>query len=381
MASTLALQTAFLPDGVTPESVELLDGGAEAFPRMLAAIDQARQVVHLEVYTFEQDGWGERFITALSAAAARGVAVTVVVDGWGTLFGGRRLVRRLKAAGCVARIYHPISGFFRGERRRNHRKLLVVDDRVAFLGGINIGESYATAGLRLGWADLALEVRGRAASWLGLRMRGASQLPPPGAVRIHLSSGWRMRKRYVAMLHAARERVGLAHAYFLPDAGLLRAIRWARRRGVRVTLLLAGQSDVALAKRATRRLYRQLLSVGVDIYEWSASVLHAKAAVADGNRMLLGSFNLDPLSLVNMETLVEVDDAAAAAQLEHWLDERIAGSRRVTPADCAATPLQRFLVDVLGAWAARVTEWMARVLVGQDLRRRRLRDGPPLSRP
>jgi cardiolipin synthase len=371
--TNLALTATALPDGSAPESVELLDGGAEAYPRMLAAIDQARQTTHLEVYIFEQDGWGERFIAALGAAAHRGVAVTVVVDGFGTLFGGRRLVRRLREAGCTARIYHPLSGFFRGERRRNHRKILVVDDRVAFLGGINIGDTYATAGERLGWADLALEVRGRAAAWLGRRMRGAGALPPLGAVRIHLSSGRRLRQRYVALLREARDHVWLAHAYFLPDVGLLRALRRATRRGVRVTLLLAGQSDVVLAQMATMRLYRQLLAAGVQIHEWRASVLHAKAAVADGQRMLLGSFNLDPLSLVNMESLVEVNDPGAAAQLEAWIDQRLAHSRQVTPEDCFRSPLQRFLVDVLGSWAARFTEWLARTLAGHELRRRRLR--------
>jgi cardiolipin synthase len=347
---------------------------------MLAAIDQAREHVHLEVYIFEQDTWGQRFVISLSNAAGRGVAVTVVVDGWGTLFGGRWLVRSLRDAGCVARIYNPLSSFFRGDWRRNHRKILVVDDRVAFLGGINIGEPYATAGERLGWADLAVEVQGNAAIWLGRRMRGAGSLPPPRAVRIHLYSGWRMRKRYVALLTAARTRVSLAHAYFLPDTGLLRAIRRATRRGVQVTLLLAGQSDMAMAQWATMRLYRKLLAAGVQIFEWRESVLHAKAAVADGHRMLIGSFNLDPLSLVNMETLLEVDDAAAVAQLEAWIEERVAGSHRVTPQDCVRTPLQRFLVDVVGAWAARVTEWVARVLIGQDLRRRRLRARAGLPR-
>jgi cardiolipin synthase A/B len=110
-------------------------------------------------------------------------------------------------------------------------------------------------------------------------------------------------------------------------------------------------------------------------------VLHAKAAVADGHRMLIGSFNLDPLSLVNMETLLEVDDAAAVAQLEAWIAERVAGSHRVSAEDYVRTPVQRFLVDVVGEWAARVTEWVARVLIGQDLRRRRLRARVRLPRP
>jgi len=369
MASNLSLQPT--PDRV-PESVQLLDGGAEAFPRMLRAIDGAEQHVHLEIYIFEQDGWGERFIDALGRAARRGVAVTVVVDGWGTFGGARRLVDRLRTYGCSARIYNPLSGFLRGALRRNHRKILVVDDRVAFLGGINIGESYASGGGRRGWEDLALEIGGRPALWLGRRMRGEGPLPRPGSVRIYLTSGWRMRKRYLALLRTARSRVAFAHAYFLPDPGLFRALRRAARRGVQVTLLLAGVSDVPFAMAATRRLYRRLLGAGVQVYEWRASVLHAKAAVADGHRMLLGSFNLDPLSIVNMETLVEVDNAGAASELERWIGERVERSHRVTEADCAATLLQRFLIDVVGGWAARFGEWVARLIAGQDARRRRL---------
>jgi cardiolipin synthase A/B len=380
MAPNLSLQTAVpSAEGRAPDSVELLDGGAEAFPRMLAAIEGAREHIHFEVYIFEQDAWGERFIAALGDAAGRGVGVMVVVDGWGTFGGSRELVQRLRERGCSARIFHPLSGFLRGERRRNHRKILVVDDSVAFLGGINIGDLYAASAERLGWADLALELRGPAATWLGRRMRGAGALPAQGAVHIHLSSGWRLRRRYLSLVLEARTYVSLAHGYFLPDVGMLRALRKAARRGVRVTLLLAGRSDILLAQQATMRLYRQLLEVGVEIYEWQASVLHAKAAVADGQRMLLGSFNLDPLSIVNMETLVEVDDRQAAGRLEAWIAARIAESRQVTAADTARSLLQRFLVDVVGAWAARLTAWVARVLIGQGLRRRRLRSGssPP----
>jgi cardiolipin synthase A/B len=375
MAANLSLQTAVASVDGAADSVDLLDGGAEAFPRMLAALEGAREHVHLEVYIFEQDAWGERFIAALGDAAERGVGVTVVVDGWGTFGGSRVLVHRLRARGVSARIFHPLSGVLRGERRRNHRKILVVDDRVAFLGGINIGDRYASTAERPGWADLALELRGPAATWLGRRMRGAGALPVQGAVHIHLSNGWRLRRRYLALLLEARTRVSLAHGYFLPDVGMLRALRKAARRGVRVTLLLAGRSDILLAQQATMRLYRRLLDAGVLIYEWNASVLHAKAAVADGQRMLLGSFNLDPLSLVNMETLVEVDDRQAASRLEAWIAARIADSHQVTAANTARSPLQRFLVDVVGAWAARLTAWVAGVLIGGRLRRRRLRGG------
>src|SRR5262249_17843053 len=141
-------------------------------------------------------------------------------------------------------------------------------------------------------------------------------------VRIYLSSesgGRKLRKRYLKAFAAARARLLVAHAYFVPDRGLVRALRRAAKRGVDVRLLLAGRSDVPFARAATMSLYRRLLSAGVHIYEWSRSVLHAKAATVDGQRFLVGSFNLDPLSLSNLEALVEITDASVVPSADAWI--------------------------------------------------------------
>jgi cardiolipin synthase len=142
----------------------------------------------------------------------------------------------------------------------------------------------------------------------------------------------------------------------------VRALRRAAKRGVAVHLLLAGRSDVVFARAATMRLYRTLLQSGVHIHEWMDSTLHAKAAVVDGQRLLVGSFNLDPLSLVNLETLVEVDDAGVAAQATRWLDRHLGRSRRVSLDDCARSGLQRWLLDVVGLAVARFSERFASFL-------------------
>jgi cardiolipin synthase len=353
--------------------ITLLDGGAEAYPRMLEAIAAATRRVHLEVYAFEREGVGSRFVEALTAAAARGVEVKVIVDGWGTIGGSRALADTLRAVGIKVRIHNPLTSVFLGRFWRNHRKILLVDDTVAFLGGINIGDHYAAEEGRPGWADLALELRGDICARLGERLNAGASTLSAGPVSILLSGfggGRRLRGRYLTALKDAKERVVLAHAYFLPDTGFVRALKRTAKRGVEVHLLLAGRSDVPFARAATMRLYRTLLHAGVRIHEWTDTTLHAKAAVVDGQRLLVGSFNLDPLSLVNLETLVEVDDVGVAAQATRWMERHVGASRPVGLEDCARSGLQRWLLDVVGLAVARFSEHFASFIGSRRMRRR-----------
>ncbi|GHH01765.1 phospholipase D-like domain-containing protein [Comamonas sp. JC664] len=349
-------------NAVRDERFTLLDGGTEAYPRMLEAIASARSRVHLEVYTFEREGIGARFLEALVAAARRGVAVKVVVDGWGSIGASRHLTQTLKAAGAKVRVYNPLTSLLTGRSWRNHRKLLLVDDTVAFLGGVNIGDAYAAKGAQPGWADLALELRGDICRQLGTTLHAGTSALESGAVKLFLSGfggGHRLRKRYLQAIDGAEREVVLAHAYFLPDKGFMRALKRAARRGVSVRLMLAGRSDVLFARAATMRLYRDFLRAGVSIHEWTASTLHAKAALVDGQKLLVGSFNLDPLSLVNLETLVEVVEPSVAAQAQRWLDKHLRDARRVFLEDCARSGLQQWLLDIVGLAVARFAERFA----------------------
>jgi cardiolipin synthase len=360
---------------IASESVALLEGGPEAFPRMLEAIERASQSIRLEVYTFSREGIGEEFLTALGAAARRGVRVTAILDGWGSALDGRYVQALLEADGCDVRIYNPVLALLAGRFRRNHRKILLVDGEVAFLGGVNISDEYGHTGpghapeveeRDPAWLDLAVEVRGRAAGWLDRRLRGERRKQPPGPVRIHLSGiggGRPLRRRYLKAIGAARREVLLAHGYFIPDRRFVRSLTAAARRGVNVTLLLAGRSDLLLARPATRRLYHQFLRAGVRIHEWTRSVHHAKAAVVDEFRFLVGSFNLEPFSLANLEALVEVEDAAVAAEGKGWIATRIGEAHEVTLADLSGrSPIQRWLLDAVGLFVARAAEWVGRIL-------------------
>jgi cardiolipin synthase len=360
-------------DGTAParETVKLLDGGGEAYPEMLQAIGGARRSVQLEVYAFAPSGVGARFIEALAGAASRGVKVRVLMDGWGSVRGGRAVAAALQAAGCSVRIYNRLLALFIGRFGRNHRKLLVVDDEVAFLGGINIGDENLGQGEREGWADLALEIRGPQCANLGRMIRREPLRPVDSSLRIYLcglGGGWRLRRRYLKAFAGARQRIHVAHGYFLPDGGIVRALTRAARRGVQVRLLLAGRSDVLFARAATRSLYRRLLAAGVGIHEWSGSVLHAKVATIDGHGLLAGSFNLDPFSLANKETLVEVDDPRVVEQGEAWIQDHFARSRTMTSVE-ASSRLQRWLLDPIGRLVARLADAASRLIA----RRRRSR--------
>jgi cardiolipin synthase len=349
--------------------VRLLDGGREAYPAMLAAIGSARREVFLEVYHFSAEGIGAEFVAALSAAARRGVRVEVILDGIGSAPGATGVANALEAAGCDVRVWGRMLHLFAGRLRRNHRKILAVDGEIAFVGGLNIADEYGLPRPppdERPWADLALALRGPVAAWLqerGRRERGRS---PAGPVRIWLSGvggGHRLRRRYLKSFGGARRTLDVAHAYFLPDRRLVRSMTAAARRGVEVRLVVPGASDVAIFGPATRRLYRRLLRAGVRISEWSRSVLHAKAAAVDGARLLVGSFNLDPLSLANLEALAEVEEPDAVAGGSRWIRARFEEGEEVTLDRIGrGSWLERVLVERIGGVIAAALARFGRLM-------------------
>lgn len=352
------------PLGPETERVWLLDGGDQAYPRMLAAIGLASSSIHLEVYAFSPTGVGARFAHALAAAARRGVAVEVHIDGWGSARDGAAIVAALRASGCRARIHNRLRALLVGRLGRNHRKVLLVDDQVAFVGGINIGDEYVDDASRAGWADLALEIRGPACARLARSIRRQPPLLAKQGAQIELcglGGGWRLRRKYLDAFVSARARIALAHGYFLPDRGVVRAIVAAARRGVEVRLVLSGRSDVPFARAATRSVYRELLGAGVEIHEWTDSVMHAKVATVDGRRLLLGSFNLDPFSLANLEALVTIDDVRVAGPAEQWIGAHFAASTRVTALE-SSTWVRRWILDPAGRFIARLADAMSRTI-------------------
>lgn len=346
-----------LSSAAPQSSIELLEDGDVAFTRMLDAIRDAERSIRLEVYMMAATGIGAAFISALRHAARRGVRVDVVIDAWGTGLQADHIAALLRAGGCSVDVFNPIlfGVLAAGMRRRNHRKLLLVDDRVAFVGGINLVDEFVG---RNAWADVAVEIYGAAVRDLGARLRREPHAARDPAVQVLLSDvggGRRLRRRYLKAFGAARSRILLAHSYFLPDHGLLRSLTAAARRGVDVRLLVPGRSDVPLARATTGLLYARLLAAGVKVYEWTGSILHAKLGVFDGERLLLGSFNLDTWSLADLETLVEAREPAVAASAERWIMRRVDGARAVTDhvvRTRAGRAIERIEGNV-GLWLAR----------------------------
>ena len=352
--------------------LQLLRAGTEFFPALEAAIAAARHEIYLETYIFADDAAGRRIARALAEAAAQGVRTHVIVDGITVKRYLGRLSERLLAADVSFAIYRPdISPWDFSERRlrRLHRKMAVIDARVAFIGGINIIDDMHTPGQTPPRYDYAVRIEGplvaamRAEAdrlWRLVSLANFRQWweesPPPTAdavadgyqraaflVRDNFRHRSDIEDAYLAAIEEANEEIILASAYFFPGARFRRALVAAAGRGVRVILLLQARVEYMLLHYASRALYGALLDAGVQNFEYTKSFLHAKVAVIDGRWATVGSSNIDALSLLLMrEANVIVEDRKFAQELRESLLERVIdGARPVAPARWRRRPLHQ----------------------------------------
>jgi cardiolipin synthase len=307
----------------------------EAYRQMLAALAAARTSVRLEIYIFGPGEPGNRFRDALVAAAGRGVKVRVLLDGFGSRDLPPDYWRALEAAGGEAGVFNPLA--LDRIVIRNHRKLLVMDEELALVGGFNIAPEYVGDGVTRGWRDFGLTLSGPMARCLaasfdamwayrefrhprGIRLRQSRlrrRLKDSGSADVMATGPGMGRNRFrLALRHALRTArdVRVVSSYFLPGFRLRRALQRVARRGGRVQLILAGKSDVGLAQAAGRAIYGPLLRAGVEIFEYQPQILHAKLALVD-DAVFVGSANLDARSLgINYELMVRIVDPALAEQ-------------------------------------------------------------------
>lgn len=377
--------------------VHLLTNGEETFPAMLAAIDGAKRCISLDMYKIRMDRVGRRFLAALTRAAQRGVQVRFLYDAYGSRFIASGDFAPLVDAGGEVRVFNPVVWLtFLRVNNRNHHKVLVVDGRIAFLGGLNLAEEYDGGG-QTGWRDTAVMIEGPAArdaerifdqSWLqGGRGLIGKDLPVVGInplkraidspltwllngksaacwVEDHAAVGGAAQVRivpstpdslnstivdqYLLAINSARESIDITCAYFVPPLVLRRALVNAARRGVRVRLILPGPTDVPLVRAVSVGYYGRLLKHGVEIYEWVPSILHAKTMVVDGIWSTIGSANLDGRALfLSYEVNATVMDRALAAALEGQFAEDLRHCRRVTLAQWRRRPLTERLMAIL----------------------------------
>ncbi|MFO1325530.1 MAG: cardiolipin synthase ClsB [Burkholderiales bacterium] len=344
-------------------TIELLRGGGEYFPALGAAIDGASREVWLETYIFADDATGRAIADALVRAARRGVAVRVLVDGWGAKhYLTKQLERTLRDGGVQLLKYRPevAPWQFRSHRlRRLHRKICQVDQQVAFVGGINLIDDMNTPRQKPPRMDFAVRVRGPLLAPIVTTMQRLWALvelvqldrsdvplfPDPIAVqrdgvqtaKFVIRDNLRYRRdiewAYLAAIRTAKQEILIANAYFFPGIRFRRALIAAAARGVRVTLLLQARVEYRLLHYASRALYGQLLAAGVEIAEYHRAFLHAKVAVVDDRWATVGSSNIDPFSLLmSREANVFVRDPHFADQLRVELLQMIDnGTRHVEP--------------------------------------------------
>jgi len=363
-------------------AITLFETGRDYFPALLASIDAAKQELHLETYIFEDDDTGRQIAASLSRAAIRGVKVRVLVDGFGAREFPDKLMPALEASGVEVLVYRrkisPLT-LRRHRLRRLHRKLVVVDARLAFIGGINIINDVQAPGLRPRY-DFAVRVEGpliapihasahqlwKLVAWAHFRHRLRALTHPQviaepcGSVRAAFLVRDNLRHRrdienaYLEAIGQARDEIILANAYFLPGLRFRHELLAAAARGVRVTLLLQGRVEYALQHYATRALYGVLLEGGIRIFKYHQGFHHAKVAVVDGCWATVGSSNIDPFSLLlAREANVAVSDSGFAAELRASLN----AAMQADAYELRREDWQR------KSWLYRLKSWMAYGLV------------------
>ncbi len=337
----------------------LLVDGDRFFPAMLAAIAEAREEICLGMYLFESGRVADRFIEALTDAARRGVAVHVMLDAYGALALKPRDRERLTVTGIDLVFYNPLRlSRWLANLVRDHRKLLIVDQRVVFTGGAGITDDFDPRQSERGWHELMLTIEGPVvADWRELFARfwdshSASALPATRAAFAPLPGGMPGRvvqsrwprlteipRSLIKRINSAERRVWFMTAYFVPSWKLKHALRRADRRGVDVRLLVPGPvTDHPGVRHAGRRFYSRLLAHGVRIFEYQPRFLHAKCVLID-DWATLGSSNHDRWNMRwNLEANQEIEDSRMAAEVQRLFETDFAQSVECLYADWRARP-------------------------------------------
>ncbi len=341
---------------VAGNKLALFVRGKDLFAAMVSAIEAATESVNLETYRFGGDETGRAFARTLAGAAKRGVRVRLIYDSVGSIEIEPETETLMRNAGVQILEYHPVAPWrpHWAWNKRDHRKILVCDGRVGFVGGMNLSDEHAPQEQGgLDWPDAHARVEGPAACELESLFRAVWH---KGTGRWFESSGhpdfvggsatvkivgnhellrrFVIREAYVNALRAARSEVSIANSYFIPDWRIRRSLAQAVRRGVAVRVLVPGRSDIRSVWYAMRATYGSLLTRGVRIFEWQGPMMHAKAVVVDGKWCAVGSYNLDHRSLQhNLEVNLQTTDAPFAAELKKSFDIGVAGAHEITLAE------------------------------------------------
>jgi cardiolipin synthase len=352
--------------------VDILLNGDEIFPAQLAAIRAARSTITYAQYSLGNGTAARAIVEALAERCRAGAQVSVLLDGVGTVTTPADFRRRLRDAGCRLAHFRPLHRFLRGgANHRNHRRILVVDGRLGFTGGAGLSWKWEGSGRTAGrWRDTDARIEGPAVrhmqgafvdSWLeatGVVLGGPAYfpepLPPAGTVAVQIvasapdAGNVSMYTMFLLAIEGARRAIYITNPYFVPDDRITAALVRAVARGVRVVVLVPGETDWNVVRSVGRRGLGALLEEGVEVFEYEAALLHAKVMVVDGVWATLGSTNLDNRSFaLNAELNAVFYGPEVAARLERVFVDDLARSRLVTHAEWRRRPLWQRLMELL----------------------------------
>lgn len=329
--------------------ISLLQSGEGFFVQLLQLIHNSRGWIHIQTYILEEDDTGNEVLHALIDAAHRGIKVYLITDGYGTRL-SEATIKKLRENGVFYRNFSPLRWMRVGKRL--HHKVVVTDEGKALVGGINCADKYRGKLNEKPWLDFALLIQGEACNQIRevcehlwqrrfrrIHFKNSTLKPVivEGAIPVSLSvNNWYLQKSevsvaYAQVIHSAKEELLIVASYFLPGKSIRKALAQAAARGVKITVLLSGVSDVPSVNRATHYLYDWLLRNKITIYEWSPSVLHGKLMIADREWFTVGSYNINRLSdYGSIELNMHVHHAATAVEVQHTIETLIAqGAEKV----------------------------------------------------
>jgi cardiolipin synthase A/B len=328
--------------------VKLIQGGAGYFLVMKDMIRQAKDAIHLQTYIFDHDETGISIGEELMSASRRGVQVFVLLDGYASRHLPLSFIEQLRSSGIHFRFFEPIlksNSFYFG--RRLHHKILVTDNRFSLVGGINISNRYNDMPEEPAWLDWAVHAEGEVSYelfkvcvefWYRFPkpIRNAIMATPPVsfprewdcAVKVRRNDWVRRRNQisrsYIEMFNRAEEDIMIMSSYFLPGRVMRKNMVQAAKRGVNISLILAGTSDVPIAKYAERFIYQWMLRNKVRVYEYPKSVLHAKLSTYDRKWVTVGSYNVNDISAyASVELNLDIMDVEFAEVITEWMNRTI----------------------------------------------------------
>ncbi|MEO6903160.1 MAG: phospholipase D-like domain-containing protein [Bacteroidia bacterium] len=322
------------------DSATLIYSGNDYFNTLIKLIESAQKSIHFQIYIFEQDETGTQVITALKQAAKRGVCIHLILDAFGSNGLSKKFIDDILNAGIQLRFFAPLfSKNILHFGRRLHHKVVVIDDSKALIGGINISDKYKGSLEEIPWLDYAILISGTVCLYAAKicldifnkkftlkKKNKPSAISTKNDCLIRFQQNDRLRGKnqiassYIHAIRNAKHSIKFVSSYFLPGRRILKALKKAAARGVKIVVIFSGISDVPLLGRATTHLYKSLLKENILIYEWKKSVLHGKLALVDNDWLTIGSFNLNHLSaLGSIELNVDVIDELVTQELSKHL--------------------------------------------------------------